>query len=49
MKVFSKELEWKIHVSTLSAEGVKGQYTIERVALLMNIVPCESLNLSSQA
>ena len=30
-------------------ECVEEDYTIERVALVMNIVPCQELNLEGQA
>ena len=39
----------KTHCCDASAGCVQGDYTIERVALVMNIVPCRDLNLRSLA
>ena len=50
MKVLSQGIQkGKAHVYVVSAGCVKGECTIERVALAMNIVPCQELNLGSQA
>ena len=43
---FSRSSKGKAHVCVASAVGrIKGECTIERVALVMNIVPCRELNL----
>ena len=48
-KCFLREFKWNIHFCVVSAESIEGEYTIERVALVMNIVPCRELDLKGQA
>ena len=40
--------KWIIHVCIVSAERLKEDCAIERVTLVMNIVPCRDLGLSGQ-
>ena len=47
--VFSRRLKGKAPVCVVSAGSIKVKSMIERVALVMNIVPCRELNLSRQA
>ena len=47
--VFSSNSKGKTHVCFDSAGCVKGECTIERVALVMNIVPCRDFNLRGLA
>ena len=37
------------HIGVIFAEGVEGEWTIDRVALVMNIVPCRNFSLGGQA
>ena len=46
--VFTIRSNRKSHGSGVSAERIKGECTIERVALVMNMVPCRGLNLGGQ-
>ena len=41
--------KWIIHVCIVSAERVKEDCAIERVTLVINIVPCRDLDLGCQA
>ena len=45
---FLNGLEWKTNVCTEFAGDIKDECTIERVALVMSIVPCRELNLDGQ-
>ena len=49
MKVFSQWTHVKTHVYVVFTGRVKGDCTIERVAFVMNIVPCRGLNLRRKA
>ena len=44
-KVFFKKIKRIIYICVVSVERVKGKCTIERVALVTNIVPCRDLDL----
>ena len=46
---FNQIFEWKNYFCVVYAGRVKGECTIERVALVMNIVPCRVLNLECKA
>ena len=48
LRLFSRSSKWKPHVDGISTGGIKGECTIERVALVMNIVPCRELILGCQ-
>ena len=41
---FLKDLKRKTHVCVVSAGRIKGEYTNERVTLVMNVIPCRSLD-----
>ena len=43
-KCFLKDLKWKTHICVVFTVRVSGGFTIERVALVMNIVPCRGLD-----
>ena len=43
---FLKDLKWKAHICVVLAVRISGGFTTERVALVMNIVPCRELNLA---
>ena len=45
---FPNELKWEVMFGGISAESFEGEYTMERVALVMNIVPCRELDLRGQ-
>ena len=46
---FFKEPKRKSHVGVVYAGCIKGECTIERVALVMNIVPCQDFDLKCKA
>ena len=46
---FSTNSRGLLRFCVIFAEDVKGESTVEHVAVVMNIVPCRSFNLSSQA
>ena len=46
--VFSRNQNGRTHFGVVSAGGAKGECTIERVALVMNIVPCRDLDLNGR-
>ena len=42
-------MKWETHICVVFTGDFKGECTIERVALVMNIVPCRDLKLEGQA
>ena len=47
--MFFKESKWETQFGVIVTECIDEERTIERLALVMNIVPCRELDLKGQA